>query len=68
MLEKESGIWMWRAQLLLIAYGDVQAATAAVPPGAGCEPPRGGDGFTFEHLADRKTLWLDFTADTGDGG
>ena len=31
-------------------------------------PPREGDGFTFEHLAAREELWLDFCADTGDGG
>lgn len=31
-------------------------------------PPREGDGFTFEHLAARAELWLDFCADTGDGG
>ena len=31
-------------------------------------PPREGDGFTFEHLAARDELWLDFCADTGDGG
>jgi len=35
-------------------------------------PPAHGDGRTFEHLALGETppggLWLDFTADTGDGG
>lgn len=31
-------------------------------------PPAAGDGFTYEHLADRSELWLDFCADTGDGG
>ncbi|KAK9809330.1 hypothetical protein WJX73_005806 [Symbiochloris irregularis] len=46
----------------------MQAATAAMPPGTGTEPPREGDGFTFEHLADRDSLWLDFSADVGDGG
>ena len=45
-----------------------QAATAAVPPGAGPLPPQEGDGFTFEHLAERDTIWLDFVADIGDGG
>ncbi|KAK2079809.1 hypothetical protein QBZ16_002204 [Prototheca wickerhamii] len=30
--------------------------------------PQDGDGFTFEHLADRGELWFDFCADTGDGG
>lgn len=30
--------------------------------------PHEGDGFTFEHLADKKEIWLDFCADTGDGG
>lgn len=45
-----------------------QAATAPMPPGTGTEPPREGDGFTFEHLAERDSLWMDFTADVGDGG
>lgn len=30
--------------------------------------PEQGDGLTYEHLADRQSLWLDFIADTGDGG
>lgn len=30
--------------------------------------PAEGDGLTYEHLADRDSLWLDFIADTGDGG
>ena len=46
----------------------MQAATATNPPGSASDPPRAGDGFTFEHLADRPQLWLDFCADTGDGG
>ena len=46
----------------------LQAATATQPPGTASDPPRAGDGFTFEHLADRPQLWLDFCADTGDGG
>ncbi|KAL3147784.1 hypothetical protein ABBQ32_002515 [Trebouxia sp. C0010 RCD-2024] len=46
----------------------MQAATAITPPGTASDPPRAGDGFTFEHLADRPQLWLDFCADTGDGG
>jgi hypothetical protein len=46
----------------------MQAATAAAPPGAGAQPPREGDGFTFEHLAERESIWLDFVADIGDGG
>lgn len=41
-----------------------QAATGVGTRG----PPREGDGFTFEHLAARRELWLDFCADTGDGG
>lgn len=45
-----------------------QAATAAAPPGAGALPPQEGDGFTFEHLANRDSIWLDFVADVGDGG
>ncbi|KAK9823894.1 hypothetical protein WJX72_006230 [[Myrmecia] bisecta] len=46
----------------------MQAATAGVPPGGGRDPPREGDGFTFEHLAAKDQLWMDFAADTGDGG
>lgn len=46
----------------------LQAAIATTPPGTASDPPRAGDGFTFEHLADRPQLWLDFCADTGDGG
>ena len=38
------------------------------PPGGGSGPPREGDGFTFEHVADKRELWIDFCADTGDGG
>eukprot|EP00889_Picochlorum_renovo_P008589 jgi/Picre1/35619/NNA_003080.t1 len=30
--------------------------------------PAEGDGYTFEHLSEKKELWLDFCADTGDGG
>lgn len=30
--------------------------------------PSEGDGYTFEHLSQKKELWLDFCADTGDGG
>ena len=41
-----------------------QAATSAVPPGVGREPPRDGDGYTYEHLASRNEAWLDFMADT----
>lgn len=46
----------------------MQAATGVGPPGGGREPPREGDGFTFEHLAAKNQLWIDFCADTGDGG
>ena len=54
--------------LQAIEYVAAQAATAASPPGAGGEPPQEGDGFTYEHLAAKDELWLDFAADTGDGG
>lgn len=46
----------------------VQAATSVMPPGVGRDPPSEGDGYTFEHLAGRAEAWLDFMADTGDGG
>jgi len=45
----------------------IALAQAATGAGAQCAP-REGDGFTFEHLAGRDELWLDFCADTGDGG
>ena len=45
-----------------------QAAVGVAPPGSGREAPREGDGFTYEHLKDRSHLWIDFCADTGDGG
>ena len=51
------------------------AARAGGPAGLPFQPdlsssaPRHGDGFTFEHLAEgRQELWMDFMADTGDGG
>jgi hypothetical protein len=34
----------------------------------GPDPPAEGDGYTYEHLAGRPEAWLDFMADTGDGG
>ena len=34
----------------------------------GPDPPSEGDGYTYEHLAGRPEAWLDFMADTGDGG
>ena len=47
-------------------------ATADATSPAQCRPPAHGDGRTFEHLALRDPppggLWLDFMADTGDGG
>ena len=45
----------------------LQAALSPRPAGPDT-PPTGGDGFTFEHLADKEELWWDFVADTGDGG
>lgn len=53
---------------LLAQKARLQAATAAVPPGSGAKAPQEGDGFTFEHLANRESIWLDFVADIGDGG
>ncbi|GFR41995.1 hypothetical protein Agub_g2809, partial [Astrephomene gubernaculifera] len=46
----------------------MQAATAASMADSFNDTPSEGDGFTYEHLDDRKELWLDFIADTGDGG
>jgi hypothetical protein len=43
----------------------MQVATASRPSGG---IPASGDGFTYEHLAGRSDLWVDFIADTGDGG
>ena len=45
-----------------------QAATGVAPPGGGQGPPREGDGFTYEHLSAKEEVWVDFCADTGDGG
>ena len=45
----------------------MQAATAGTSV-IGQSAPQAGDCFTYEHLADRNHLWLDFCADTGDGG
>lgn len=36
--------------------------------GGGGVVPRDGDGFTYEHLAGKEEAWIDFCADTGDGG
>lgn len=48
----------------------MQAATATTPSATSdlAAPPRDGDGFTFEHLANQDDVWIDFTGDTGDGG
>lgn len=32
------------------------------------EGPCEGDGYLYEHLSQKKEVWLDFCADTGDGG
>ena len=42
----------------------MQAATAASMADSFNAVPSEGDGFTFEHLADRKEAWVDFIADT----
>ena len=54
--------------LLTYSVPVYQAATGVGPPGGGSGPPREGDGFTFEHVAEKRELWIDFCADTGDGG
>lgn len=52
----------------------MQAATANASDGGAAAasstaaPPHDGDGFTYEHLAGHEEVWIDFTADTGDGG
>lgn len=44
-------------------------AHAGPPAAQGKTIPSHGDGLTFEHLADRQgDLWIDFLADTADGG
>jgi hypothetical protein len=35
---------------------------------AGTQGPAEGDGYTFEHLSGKDEVWVDFCADTGDGG
>ncbi|GLI59475.1 hypothetical protein VaNZ11_001358 [Volvox africanus] len=46
----------------------MQAATAASMADSFNDTPRDGDGFTYEHLDERPGVWIDFIADTGDGG
>ncbi|KXZ46777.1 hypothetical protein GPECTOR_40g511 [Gonium pectorale] len=46
----------------------LEAATAASMADSFNDTPSEGDGFTYEHLDERRELWLDFMADTGDGG
>lgn len=46
----------------------MQSATAACTAERLNEPPREGDGYTYEQFASRDELWFDFCADTGDGG
>jgi len=52
----------------------LEAATAglggegAAPSAAGGALPKDGDGYTFEHLSGKEEVWIDFCADTGDGG
>ncbi|KAH7619432.1 hypothetical protein NADE_006274 [Nannochloris sp. 'desiccata'] len=43
--------------------GSAAASASGVPIG-----PHDGDGFTYEHLAEHEEAWIDFIADTGDGG
>lgn len=57
-----------REPLLTYSFPVCQAATGVGPPGGGSGAPREGDGFTFEHVAEKRELWIDFCADTGDGG
>lgn len=45
-----------------------QAATVASAADQSNAAPHEGDGYLYEHLEDRDELWLDFIADTGDGG
>jgi len=43
--------------------GSADAAASGLP-----SAPHDGDGFTYEHLAEHEEAWIDFVADTGDGG
>jgi hypothetical protein len=45
-----------------------QAATTASAADQNNAAPHEGDGYLYEHLEDKDHLWLDFIADTGDGG
>jgi len=63
------------ARAVVSSGGGCAAAAAGGSgcPSCGCfnsasPPPADGDGLTFEHLASRDSIWLDFIADTGDGG
>ncbi len=44
-----------------------QAATSASTEKQSSRPAE-GDGYLYEHLEEHDSLWLDFIADTGDGG
>ncbi|GMH37404.1 hypothetical protein BSKO_05277 [Bryopsis sp. KO-2023] len=52
---------------LFLGRFDMRTMLAATSSGW-ASGPRHGDGLTFNHLKDRKELWFDFCADTGDGG
>ena len=49
---------------------DAQAATGSSQTEAGSwsEGPSQGDGLTYEMYEDKQELWVDFIADTGEGG
>lgn len=49
-------------------HNTTQAATAASAADQKNPSPHEGDGYLYEHLESKDELWLDFIADTGDGG
>lgn len=52
-----------------LAPNHLQAATVASSIDAANPQPHEGDGYLYEHLGSgQESLWLDFIADTGDGG
>ncbi|KAG2491434.1 hypothetical protein HYH03_010220 [Edaphochlamys debaryana] len=56
---------------LFLGRFDMRAMQAATPSSMADsfnDKPSEGDGFMYEHLDERDELWIDFMADTGDGG
>lgn len=55
-------------QLCNYFFQPPQAATAGSTASTATSLPAEGDGYSYQQYVDRQELWLDFFADTGDGG